>query len=58
LAQQAADLAATPPAELAQQEAQTGDDDGHEETVEEVKAKMAALQKGMDDGIAATDTRV
>ena len=33
-------------------------DDGHEETVEEVKAKMAALQKGMDEGIKATDDRV
>lgn len=33
-------------------------DDGHEETVEEVKAKMAALQKGMDEGIAATDQKI
>jgi len=39
---------------MPQQEA----DDGHEETVEEVKAKMAALQKGMEDGIQATDQRV
>lgn len=41
LAQQAADLAATPAQELAQQSVEA--DDGHEETVEEVKAKMAAL---------------
>ena len=34
------------------------EDDGHEETVEEVKAKMAAAQKAMDDGIAETDNRV
>jgi hypothetical protein len=26
-------------------------DDGHEETVEEVKAKMAACQQAMDEGI-------
>jgi len=26
-------------------------DDGHEETVEEVKAKMAAAQQAMNDGI-------
>jgi len=32
-------------------------DDGHEETVEEVKAKMAAAQKAMDEGIAQSDTR-
>jgi hypothetical protein len=43
-------LDATPAAELASQTAP--DDDGHEETVEEVKAKMAALQKGMDESIA------
>jgi hypothetical protein len=35
-------LAATPAQEIAQQEA--GADDGKEETVEEVKARMAALQ--------------
>jgi len=33
-------------------------DDGHEETVEEVKAKMAAAQAQMDEGLAATDRRV
>ena len=27
-------------------------DDGHEETVEEVKAKMAAAQKAMDEGLS------
>jgi len=26
-------------------------DDGHEETVEEVRAKMAAAQQAMDEGI-------
>ena len=31
------------------------EDDGHEETVEEVRAKMAAAQKQMDEGLAATD---
>jgi hypothetical protein len=34
------------------------EDDGHEETVEEVKAKMAAAQKAMDEGLAETDRRV
>ena len=34
------------------------EDDGHEETVEEVKAKMEAAQKAMDAGIAETDNRV
>jgi hypothetical protein len=34
------------------------EDDGHEETVEEVRAKMAAAQKAMDEGLAATDQRV
>jgi len=33
-------------------------DDGHEETVEEVKAKMAAAQAQMDQGLADTDNRV
>ena len=33
-------------------------DDGHEETVEEVKAKMAAAQAAMDQGLAETDNRV
>ena len=49
-------MEAEPPQQIAQEEA--AQDDGHEETVEEVKAKMAALQKGMDDGIAATDNRI
>jgi len=31
------------------------EDDGHLETVEEAKAKMAAAQKAMDEGIAASD---
>jgi len=34
------------------------EDDGHLETVEEAKAKMAAAQKAMDEGIAASETRV
>lgn len=33
-------------------------DDGHEETVEEVKAKMAAAQAAMDQGLQETDNRV
>ena len=41
------------PAEPVKQE----EDDGHLETVEEAKAKMAAAQKAMDEGIAATDNR-
>lgn len=53
IALQAEELANAPPPEPVKEE-----DDGHEETVEEVRAKMAALQKGMDDGIAATDARV
>ena len=31
------------------------EDDGHLETVEEAREKMAAAQKAMEDGIAATD---
>ena len=31
------------------------EDDGHVETVEEVKAKMEAAQKAMDAGIAGTE---
>lgn len=46
---------ATPAQELAAQQQPDPEDDGHEETVAEVKAKMAALQKGMDEGIAQTD---
>lgn len=30
-------------------------DDGHEETVEEVKAKMAAAQQAMDAGLASVN---
>ena len=33
------------------------EDDGHLETVEEAKAKMAAAQEQMDRGIAETDKR-
>ena len=32
-------------------------DDGHEETVEEVKAKMAAAQKAMDEGLSGVNKR-
>lgn len=42
------------PAEPVKQE----EDDGHIETVEEVKAKMEAAQKAMDEGIAATDQKI
>jgi len=42
------------PAEPVKQE----EDDGHLETVEEVKAKMAAAQAAMDQGLAETDNRV
>ena len=34
------------------------EDDGHVETVEEVKAKMAAAQAAMDQGLQETDNRV
>lgn len=34
------------------------EDDGHIETVEEVKLKMAAAQAAMDQGLAETDKRV
>jgi len=34
------------------------EDDGHVETVEEVKAKMAAAQAAMDQGLQETDQRV
>ena len=33
-------------------------DDGHEETVEEVKARMAKLSQNMNDDLKATDERV
>jgi flagellar motor component MotA len=33
-------------------------DDGHEETVEEVKARMAQLSAGMNADLKATDDRV
>lgn len=39
------------PAEPVKQE----EDDGHVETVEEVKAKMAAAQAAMNEGLAQTD---
>lgn len=42
------------PAEPVKQE----EDDGHIETVEEVKAKMAAAQAAMNEGLAQTDQRV
>jgi len=42
------------PAEPVKQE----EDDGHIETVEEAKAKMAAAQKAMEEGIAATDHKI
>lgn len=42
------------PAEPVKQE----EDDGHIETVEEVKAKMAAAQAAMDQGLQETDNRV
>uniref|UniRef100_A0A7S3IZL0 Uncharacterized protein n=1 Tax=Strombidium inclinatum TaxID=197538 RepID=A0A7S3IZL0_9SPIT len=54
IAQHNAELAAQP----AMPEPSAEPDDGHEETVEEVKAKMAAAQKAMDEGIAQTDQRV
>lgn len=41
------------PAEPVKQE----EDDGHIETVEEAKAKMAAAQAQMDAGLQATDQR-
>lgn len=34
------------------------EDDGHIETVEEARTKMAAAQKAMEEGIAATETKV
>jgi hypothetical protein len=34
------------------------EDDGHLETVEEAREKMAAAQKAMDEGIAATDHKI
>jgi hypothetical protein len=34
------------------------EDDGHIETVEEARTKMAAAQKAMEDGIAATDLKI
>lgn len=50
--EQLAAMPATPPP-VKQEE-----DDGHIETVEEVKAKMAAAQAAMDQGLAETDNRV
>lgn len=49
-----AELAAQPAAP----EPEPEEDDGHEETVEEVKAKMAAAQAAMDQGLQETDNRV
>ena len=49
---QLAAMPATPPP-VKQEE-----DDGHVETVEEVKAKMAAAQAAMDQGLQETDNRV
>ena len=56
IAMEQAQLAAMPatPAEPVKQE----EDDGHVETVEEVKAKMAAAQAAMDQGLQETDNRV
>lgn len=56
IAMQQAQMEAEPavPAEPVKQE----EDDGHIETVEEAKAKMAAAQAQMDAGLAATDKRV
>lgn len=48
--EQLAKMPATPPPQEV--------DDGHEETVEEVKAKMAAAQAAMDQGLQETDNRV
>ena len=42
------------PAEPVKQE----EDDGHIETVEEAREKMAAAQKAMEEGIAATDNKI
>ena len=44
--------------EPAMPEPKPEEDDGHVETVEEVKAKMAAAQKAMNEGIANTETKV
>lgn len=55
IAMEQAQLAAMPatPPPVKQEE-----DDGHIETVEEVKAKMAAAQAAMDQGLQETDNRV
>lgn len=55
IAMEQAQLAAMPatPPPVKQEE-----DDGHVETVEEVKAKMAAAQAAMDQGLQETDNRV
>jgi len=54
IAQQQAQMDAEP----AVPEPSKEEDDGHEETVEEVRAKMAAAQQAMDQGLAETDARV
>ena len=54
IAMQQEELANAPPPEPVKQE----EDDGHIETVEEVKARMAALQSNMDAGLNATEQRV
>ena len=51
IAMHAAELAATPAAEVMPAEP----DDGHEETVEEVKARMAQLSANMNSDLQATD---
>ena len=48
IAMHQAELAATPAAEAMPADPA---DDGHEETVEEVKARMAQLQAGMNEGL-------
>ena len=49
-------MANEPP--VPEQAVQQEEDDGHLETVEEAREKMAAAQKAMEDGIAATDTKL
>jgi hypothetical protein len=51
-----AKIAARPALEAANPEPEPIDD-GHEETVEEVKIKMAAAQKAMDEGLANVDKK-
>lgn len=51
-----AKIAARPALE-AMPEPEAEKDDGHEETVEEVKIKMAAAQAAMDEGLANVDKK-